>query len=164
MGDPGEIDAAVRLLVELARTDRIDGIGCRASLAELADRHGPAGEGGPVHERSRWPRWFGYGNLQLEVCRCRVVEMMVVPVWHGQVLDHPAEGVGLSLLRPVLTAAGYTEPPTPKLRSQLLLDRESGGIRTSFVFGATADGFENGPLLDDPELVKVVSHAWHTCP
>ncbi|GAA2454058.1 hypothetical protein GCM10010388_49970 [Streptomyces mauvecolor] len=73
---------ATRILAEFGRTARIGPIGCNASLPELVEDLGQPFAGDRVYAKSRWPRWFGYGNLQLVICPCRLM-VAVSSSFHG---------------------------------------------------------------------------------
>lgn len=162
---------ATRILAEFGRTARIGPIGCNASLPELVEALGQPFIGDPVHKKRRWPRWFGYGNLQLVVCRCRLVIQVIVPVWHGEIevpdagantlVSFPSE-VAYSQFTAALDAAGCDWSRGRDFPGQCTVETEVGGTRTGFVF-VTAEGYD-GPPLADPKLNKAVSSAFHDCP
>ncbi|MFE0700741.1 hypothetical protein [Streptomyces sp. NPDC058872] len=162
---------ATRMLAEFGRTARIGPIGCNASLPELVAALGQPFIGDPVYQGQRWPRWFGYGDLQLVVCECRLVVQVIVPVWRGEVevpdartngmVSHPSE-VTRSRFIAALDAEGCDWNRGLDLPGQCTVETEVDGIRTGFVF-VTTEGHE-GPPLADPTLSKAVSSAFHDCP
>ncbi|UJB40328.1 hypothetical protein [Streptomyces sp. A1-5] len=163
--------ASPRILAEFAQTARIGPIGCGAALPELVAALGQPFVGDPVDSTSRWPRWFGYGNLQLVVCRCRLVVQVIVPVWHGEIevpdarthamVSHPSE-VTYSQFTAALDAVGCDWRRGQDLPWQWTVESEVDGIRTEFVF-VTTEGHDEPPLAD-PVLNKAVSSAFHDCP
>ncbi|MFB7632858.1 hypothetical protein ACFC0M_18205 [Streptomyces sp. NPDC056149] len=162
---------ATRILAEFGRTARIGPIGCNASLPELVEALGQPFIGDPVYEKCRWPRWFGYGNLQLVVCSCRLVVQVIVPAWHGEIevpdarantmVSYPS-GVSYSQFTAALDAEGCDWSRGRDLPGQCTVETEVDGTRTGFVF-VTTEGDEEPPLAD-ATLNKAVSSAFHDCP
>ncbi|MFD9337507.1 hypothetical protein ACFWBF_24345 [Streptomyces sp. NPDC060028] len=161
---------ATRILAEFGRTARIGPIGCNASLPELVEGLGQPFIGDPVYSKGRWPRWFGYGNLQLVVCSCQLVVQVIVPVWHGEIevpdartntmVSHPSD-VTYSQFTAALDAEGCDWSRGQEFPGQYTVETEVDGIRTEFVF-VTIEGCE-GPGLSDATLDKAVSSAFHDC-
>jgi hypothetical protein len=158
--------------VEFAATGRLWHLYGGASLDELAEVIGPAGAGGRVHHKRRWPRWFGYHDVQLCVCRCRRIEMIIVPAWHRP-CEVPGARPGVSHVVPAMPygqivaaieSAGCAWEPEdyPGLASQCtVLTRPAGG-RVGFVF-VTETG--RGLPLPEPVLNKIVATPEpHVCP
>ncbi|KQV21692.1 MULTISPECIES: hypothetical protein [unclassified Kitasatospora] len=98
---------ALDVLTEFGRTGLIGPVGCRVPLPELAAALGPPWVGDPVDKRWRWPHWFGYGDLQLVVCRCRLVTMVIVPAWHGEV-EYPVAAPSSRSCRSAQCSPGWT--------------------------------------------------------
>ncbi|WP_457031635.1 hypothetical protein [Kitasatospora sp. P5_F3] len=157
---------ALDVLTEFGRTGLIGPVGCRVPLPELAAALGPPWVGDPVDKRRRWPHWFGYGDLQLVVCQCRLVTMVIVPAWHGEV-EYPVAGtfeseLPLSTVLARLDALDVPWTRDDRIDGQCTVLTEPGGVTVSFCF-TTRDDYD-GPLLADPVLNKVVSHDPHDCP
>ncbi|GHC45094.1 hypothetical protein GCM10010507_20330 [Streptomyces cinnamoneus] len=162
------------MLAEFGRTARIGPVGCGASLPDMAEVLGPPFVGDRVYEDRRWPRWFGYGSLQLVVCRCRLVTQVILPVWAGKVtvpnagtdalVSCPSD-VTYSRLTAALDSSGNTGRTWSLVQDtpgQCTVEIEADGIRTAFVF-VTVEDYDEPPLAD-PKLYKVVSSAFHDCP
>ncbi|MFI9202904.1 hypothetical protein [Streptomyces sp. NPDC053048] len=162
---------ATRVLAEFGLTAKIGPVGCHASLPELVEALGQPFIGDPVSEGCRWPRWFGYGNLQLVVCSCRLVIQVIIPVWHGEIevpdaraqtmVSYPSE-VTYSQFTAALDAAGCGWRRGQDFPGQCTVETEVDAVRTEFVFVTMED--YDGPLLADPVLNKAVSSAFHDCP
>ncbi len=162
---------ATRILAQFGLTARIGPIGCNASLPQLVEALGQPFTGDRVSRKQRWPHWFGYGSLQLVVCGCRLVTMVIVPAGQGEIevpdartnamVTLPSE-LTYSQLTAALDEAGCSWTRGQELPGHCSVETAVDAIRTSFVF-TTTESYD-GPALTDPELCKVVSHVAHDCP
>ncbi len=66
------------LLASVALTARLGPVHVDASWADIT---AALGEPREVLRSRRWPRLFGYGDLEVFVCRCRQVRMVTVQTW-----------------------------------------------------------------------------------
>ncbi|MEU9666140.1 hypothetical protein AB0E25_11185 [Streptomyces bobili] len=66
------------LLASVALTARLGPVHVDASWADIT---AALGEPREVLRNRRWPRLFGYGDLEVFVCRCRQVRMVTVQTW-----------------------------------------------------------------------------------
>ncbi|MFJ9818572.1 hypothetical protein ACIRU3_25600 [Streptomyces sp. NPDC101151] len=162
---------APQILAEFGRTSRIGPIGCNAALPTLVEALGQPFVGDPVYSKSRWPRWFGYGNLQLVVCQCRLVVQVIVPVGRGEIevpdadthtmVSYPSD-VTYSQFTAALDAVRCDWTRGQDFSGQCTVETEADGVRTEFVF-VTTQGYDEPPLAD-PVLNKAVSSSFHDCP
>lgn len=157
---------ALNLLAEFGRTGLIGPVGCQVPLSSLTTTLGPPWVGERVDKRQRWPHWFGYGDLQLMVCRCRLVTQVIVPAHRGEV-EYPGAGtfdseLPLSAVLTRLDALGVPWTRDDRVAGQCSVLTEPDGIAVGYSF-VTLDGYD-GPPLADPILAKVVSHDFHDCP
>jgi hypothetical protein len=125
-----------------------------------------------VHQHSRWPHWFGYGSVQLLVCSCRLVNLIIVPARHTPCEIPGARAGELHVVAPMtygeivpaIEAAGSRWEPRDfaGLPEQRTVVTSADRGRVSFVF-ATAD--DHGVSAADPMLDKIVASARpHDCP
>ncbi|MEV5492344.1 hypothetical protein AB0L47_30970 [Streptomyces bobili] len=66
------------LLASVALTARLGPVHVDASWADIT---AALGEPREVLRSRRWPRLFGFGDLEVFVCRCRRVRMLTVQTW-----------------------------------------------------------------------------------
>lgn len=133
-------------LTRFAATGRLGDFHVGAHLYDLVAAKGEPAWSGRVHEESRWPHWYGYGDLQIVFCECRVLERMYVPTWHAE-LEVPGLGrdtayvVRTRVTEPRLTAAftraglvwqTQTYANLPDQRT--LVTEPAPGIMTGFLF------------------------------
>lgn len=70
------------LLASVALTARLGPVHVDASWDGITAALGEPRDVLPMRRRGpRWPRLFGYGDLEVFVCRCREVRMMSVRTW-----------------------------------------------------------------------------------
>lgn len=156
---------ALKVLAEFGSTGRIGLLWCGASLTDIAATLGPPWDIGRVGKRTRWPHLFSYGDVELCVCRCRLVTMINVQAWRDLVelpdarTNTIAPFPGRMTYRQITTAldeAGCRwQPDLQQPPGQTCLRTEPRGV--SFTF-RTDGGAE--PLL---EVVGVWISA-HDCP
>lgn len=144
-------------LAVLAGTGRLGALHYGAALGDLAAVYGEPEAGGRVYSKERWPRWFGYGSIQLVVCRCRRVDSMIVPAWHRELeLPGPAgprtvdSRITESHLTAALVGAGcrwetVEYPGLPDQRS--LVTEPAEDVRVSFTF-TDRESYDSPPLAD----------------
>ncbi len=117
------------------------------------------------YRRNVWPRWFGFGDVQLEVCACREIDLILLPVWYQETVGVP--GFGDLSTQPRLTLSGvrrlvHGDVDDEEAGSIHLRTRPSDNVQVSFVF-TTRESWD-GPVLDDPVLNKVVvTRRDHSC-
>jgi hypothetical protein len=144
----------LRALAQFGSTAAIGPLRCGARLNDIAATLGPAWDMGRVSKRRRWPHLFSYGDVELCVCRCRRVTMIIVQTWRDTIELPVPEKMSLATFAGPLTHAQVTaelhaigcrfnpvtlhQPP-----GQLTFQVESTG--TTFTFRTEA-GSE--PLLD----------------
>ena len=91
---------AIDTLVRLGITGAIGPVHCNAILGGVAAALGAPVDLGRVSKRRRWPHRFGYGDLELCVCRCRRVLSFEVQTRRGTIeLPRPARDAGPVLVR-----------------------------------------------------------------
>lgn len=73
----------VARLARFAETASLGEIRVGASFDDVARIHGEYYEAG-VPDRARWPRLFGFGDVELSVCRCRRVNLICVQTWREE--------------------------------------------------------------------------------
>lgn len=101
---------APHALAEFGSTGAIGPLHCGASLNNIAATLGPPWDIGRVSKRRRWPHLFSYGDVELCVCRCRLITSICIQTWHETVsLPHPQSGTIVShrghLTHPQITSA-----------------------------------------------------------
>ncbi|MEU5701260.1 hypothetical protein [Streptomyces aurantiacus] len=95
-GGPGGSDEG------LGSTGAIGPLRYGVSLTDIAATLGPPWDIGRVSKRRRWPHLFSYGDVELCVCRCRLITSMCVQTWRdtislpdphqpGTVVSHPGQ-------------------------------------------------------------------------
>src|SRR5260370_24640541 len=92
--DDGRTAVVLRALAELGMTGGLGPVFCGASLADIIAVLGQPCDAGPISERHRWPRLFAYGDVELCVCRCRLVTLICVQAWRESI-DMPGPGPGM---------------------------------------------------------------------
>ena len=156
-------------LVQFGVTGAIGPVRCDALLGEVAAELGAPEDLGWVSKRRRWPHRFGYGDLELCVCRCRRVLSFEVQTWRG-VIDLPPLGrdAGSELVRhsgrissaeltAALSVAGCAVvEETASVPGQMTL-RALGG-RVAFVFSMD---HQHGAVL---ECAGAYYGTGHACP
>lgn len=155
----------LRTVAEFGSTAAIGPLRCGAKLNDIAASLGAPWDIGRVSKRRRWPHLFSYGDVELCVCRCRLVTMISVQTWRDTIdlpvpgTTSPATSAGPLTYAQVtaeLDAIGcrFDEVTLHQPPGQLSLRAEPTG--TTFVFRTEA-GSE--PLLDS------VGHwiSTHTC-
>lgn len=157
------------IMTELGCRGGIGTLRCGARLPELVTELGPPVDLGRVAERHRWPHRFGYDDLELAVCRCRIVTSLSMVVRDGvapTIPRHAVESAAIPSFAQVVTAldtAGCPWVPSARqLPGELTVHTEPAeGMRASFVFGT-----EDDRGTDEPVLAK--AGAWittaHDCP
>ncbi|MEU3612797.1 hypothetical protein ABZ725_10870 [Streptomyces sp. NPDC006872] len=87
--------ALVDLLASTALTARLGPVHVGASWEAVTSALAadPSEIGYPTRPRSRLPRLYGYGDLEISVCRCREVRLVSVPTWR-ETVDLPPELTG----------------------------------------------------------------------
>ncbi|MFI6034127.1 hypothetical protein ACIBBD_08155 [Streptomyces sp. NPDC051315] len=81
------------LLARAALTARLGPVFVGASWDDVTAALGEPRDMLPARRRRPWPRLFGYGDLEVFVCRCREVRMLTVPTWRDTVdLPTPLTG------------------------------------------------------------------------
>ncbi|MFI6446531.1 hypothetical protein [Kitasatospora sp. NPDC050543] len=80
---------ALDVLAGFGANGRIGPLYRGASLPEITAELGEPWDGGPIDGSNRWPHRFGYGSIDLTVCRCRRVSSMSADVWREshEILD-----------------------------------------------------------------------------
>jgi hypothetical protein len=76
----------VSLVARLARfadTASLGEMRVGASFDDVVRVHGEYFEAGMAH-RGKWPRLFGFGDVELFVCRCRRVNMISIQTWRNE--------------------------------------------------------------------------------
>lgn len=146
---------------------RFGPIHCGASLPELAATMGEPHRIGVEKHRHRnvWPRWFGFGDVRLEVCACQEIDLILLPVRYRETVKVPGFGGLPTLPRVTLTrfdrlVAG--EVDDDQAGAVYLRTRPAKDVQVSFAF--TARESWDGPVLDDPVLDQVVAtRSGHEC-
>ena len=145
---------ALEVLVQFAVTGSIGPLRCDAWLHEIVARLGPPQDLGPVSKRRRWPHRFGYGDVELCVCRCRRVESIDVQAWREEI-ELPRSQPDAAAIRCAgrlthaqvlagLRAVGcVVEPITPQPPGQVAVRAARSGVEFVFSMGSGSE-----PLLD----------------
>ena len=147
---------ALEVIVQFAVTGAIGPLRCDASLHEIAKCLGTPYALGPVSNRRRWPHRFGYGDVELCVCRCRRVQSIDVRAWlEGMELELPHPEPGAAMVRSAgrltysqvmtgLQAVGCVmEPLLRQPPGQMAVRAARTGVEFVFTTSASAE-----PLLD----------------
>ncbi|WP_194917004.1 hypothetical protein [Catenulispora rubra] len=136
-----------------------------ASIDDVARFHGEYFDG-PTLRRKQWPRLFGFGDVELYVCRCRRVNMICIQTWRDETELPYEERAGCETfpgqptydeVTEALDAAGVGWCPYPSLtlpgQTAIIADVTA----VSFVF-VLEDG--------DPPLLNAVGAPgdFHECP
>jgi hypothetical protein len=142
------------VFVQFAATGAIGPLRCEGSLHEIAAVLGGPQDLGRVSKQRRWPHRFGYGDVELSVCRCRRVQSIHVQAWRESI-DLPPLKPGVATVRPsgrltytqVMAGLQETgcvvEPITSPPPGQLAVRAVRSGVELVFT---TDDGAE--PLLE----------------
>ncbi|MFI6895039.1 hypothetical protein ACIBM4_13070 [Streptomyces sp. NPDC050256] len=81
------------VLATMAKTGRLGPAFSGADWHDVTDAFGEPFEIRTTSRRRKWPRLFGYGDLELSVCRCRKVSLICVQTWRD-VVELPASVAG----------------------------------------------------------------------
>jgi hypothetical protein len=129
-------------LAEFGLTGRVGLLHRGASLRDLASAYGPPWDIGRIRSRNRWPHLYSYGDVELVMCRCRLVASISVPTWRDTVqLPPPGPGaprtvparVTYAQVVDALAAVGCPWEPLPELEGQCGLRTEPERIDFTFV-------------------------------
>ncbi|MER8186002.1 hypothetical protein [Kitasatospora sp. NPDC094015] len=133
-------------LATFAATAAVGPVRCGAQLGEPARLLGPPHSIGRVGKRRRWPHLFAFGDLELCVCRCRLVTSVCVQTWRDTIDLPGAPGAlagrpTLTELTATLAAAGVAPAPLPHRDppGQLTLQVPSSGVTLVFRTRPDAD-------------------------
>ncbi|TQK51791.1 hypothetical protein FBY35_2211 [Streptomyces sp. SLBN-118] len=122
------------VLTDMAQTGGVGVLKPGASLDGVSDVLGPAAEADYFPQaRPSWPRTFRYGDIRLEVCRCRLIHRVALSTW--------TESVEIPT-----TSAGVTESVSPTTTFAQLRD----------AFDLAGVGWELDPELDSATQFTVV--------
>lgn len=160
-------------IAEFAQTGAVGPLRCNAALPDIAAVLGPPTDAGRVSKSRRWPHWFRYGSVQLEVCRCRQVRSVVIPTGpatielpaahSAEIVCYPSQTTYAHITAALDTLGCTWTTPAQQIPGQLTLHTAPEGATVSLSFAApeTAEGHarENAPLAK--------ALAWtpaHTCP
>ncbi|MCX4751064.1 hypothetical protein OG455_37130 [Kitasatospora sp. NBC_01287] len=116
--------AILDVLTEVARTGRLGPVFIGADLSEVTAVAGEPWDAGSMSRRRQWPRLFGYGDLELSVCRCRRVNLVCIQTWRDVVELPPSlaggsgtfpAAIGFADVVSALEQAGCPWQPHPSL-------------------------------------------------
>ncbi|MEU9202090.1 hypothetical protein [Streptomyces sp. NPDC048332] len=93
------------VLATMAKTGRLGPAFAGADWHEVTEAFGEPWEIGTTSRRRKWPRLFGYGDLELSVCRCRKVSIICVQTWRDVVELPPSVAAGTDTFPSGLTYA-----------------------------------------------------------
>ncbi|MFD9222241.1 hypothetical protein ACFWDI_20030 [Streptomyces sp. NPDC060064] len=148
------------MLADFARTGGVGVLKPGALLDDVSGILGPpvAADCFP-NARKSWPRTFRYGELRLEVCRCRVIEVVALSTWTESV-EIPAADGAVSAVVPTITFADVKEVfasagarwelnEFPAVRSQFaaLVELDPVGVRFTFHVPDTGATDQGGATL-----------------
>lgn len=152
-------------LARFANTASLGEMRVGASIDDVARFHGEYFDS-PTRRRGTWPRLFGFGDVELYVCRCRRVNMISIQTWRDETGLPHEDRAGCETFpgRPTydevaeaLDAAGVGWRPHPSLTlpGQIALIADVTAV--SFVFE-----LEDG----EPPALNVVGAPgdFHECP
>ncbi|MEV6393298.1 hypothetical protein AB0M39_00660 [Streptomyces sp. NPDC051907] len=143
-----------------------------ASLDAIADVLGPPADADYFpNPKKSWPRTFAYGDVRLEVCRCRRVRYVALSTW-TETVDVPTGQPGetrtvvptttFADLKEILASAGtdWTLREFPMLRSQFTVIVGEYPVDVQFTFHV--------PDPDTPDLATlhnaISADLGHICP
>ena|ERR1043165_3860225 len=75
----------IDVLAGAAATGRFGPVFIAASWADVTGALGEPTEIGPLRRGRRRPRLFAYGDLEIQVCRCRRVTLVCVQTWRDRI-------------------------------------------------------------------------------
>ncbi|MFJ3663883.1 hypothetical protein ACIPPM_25880 [Streptomyces sp. NPDC090119] len=78
------------VLARMMKTGRLGPVFIGADWNDVTAALGEAWYIGSTGRRQRWPRLFSYGDVELSVCRCRKVSLVVVQTWRDVVEIPPS--------------------------------------------------------------------------
>ncbi|NES29701.1 hypothetical protein GCE86_25665 [Micromonospora terminaliae] len=115
---------ALEVLTEFGSTGRVGLLHRGAPLRELVAVHGVPWAIGRVDRSRRWPHLYAYGDVEIVVCRCRLIASISVQTWRrtlelpdplrpGQVVTLPARVTHRQLLDALAAAHCQWEPLQP---------------------------------------------------
>ncbi|MFH8469614.1 hypothetical protein [Streptomyces sp. NPDC017991] len=108
---------APHALAVFGSTGAVGPLRCHASLTDIAAKLGAPWDIGRVSGRRRWPHLFSYGDVELCVCRCRLITSIRVRTWRDTIgLPHPRSG-------------GVDSHPGPLTHRQMTSALEAAGCR-----------------------------------
>ncbi|WP_326659054.1 hypothetical protein [Streptomyces sp. NBC_00385] len=93
------------VLATMAKTGRLGPVFSGADWRDVTEAFGEPWEIGTMSRRRKWPRLFGYGDLELSVCRCRKVCLICVQTWRDVVELPPSVAAGTDTFPSGLTYA-----------------------------------------------------------
>ncbi|MFE9856525.1 hypothetical protein [Streptomyces sp. NPDC005780] len=93
------------VLAAMAKTGRLGPAFSGADWRDVTEAFGEPWEIGTMSRRRKWPRLFGYGDLELSVCRCRKVGIICVQTWRDVVELPPSVTGGAGTFASGLTYA-----------------------------------------------------------
>ncbi|WP_344641141.1 hypothetical protein [Kitasatospora cystarginea] len=80
-----EMLSMLTVLTEFGATGSIAGMRPLASFPEVTAVLGPPEKSGRISDDQPWPQWFQYGDMSVEVCRCRIINRVSVRTWYESV-------------------------------------------------------------------------------
>ncbi|MEY9929155.1 hypothetical protein ABH926_003795 [Catenulispora sp. GP43] len=154
----------VACLARFAETASLGQMRVGASFEDVVRIHGEYYEAGGPHRG--WPRLFGFGDVELSVCRCRRVNLICVQTWREETELPDENRVGCQVFpgRPTqeevteaLDAAGVGWRPHPPLTLP---------GQTAILADITAVSFVFELEDDEPPHLNVVGAPgdYHECP
>ncbi|MBB4917463.1 hypothetical protein [Streptosporangium saharense] len=75
----------LEVMAGFGATGRIGPLRCGASLPDIAAVLGPPWDSSRISKRTRWPHLFAYGDIELCVCRCRLIISFSIQTWHNPI-------------------------------------------------------------------------------
>jgi hypothetical protein len=152
------------VLAGFAASAGIGPMRCGASLTELVAELGVPLDLGPTSGTSkprRWPHRFCYGDVELLVCSCRLVDRVSISTWHDSPVEIPGE---LVPFEPYVTYAQLTGALDRPWERFVWVREEEPTVRTLSDDGVPVE-FSFFTELGEIRLHKAYARAEpHDCP
>ncbi|WP_285551875.1 hypothetical protein [Actinoplanes regularis] len=88
-GEAGDMEA-LAVLASFGATGHVGLLHPGAQLRDVCAVHGMPWDIGRIDNRHRWPHLYSYGDVELVVCRCRIITSVLVQAGRGTV-DLPSQ-------------------------------------------------------------------------